>query len=148
MKKREKFTEEERWKDLVATDVPRFEKSVQYREVDAKPSQEKLIKLFDNDVYDIGIERFEIANGTIEFRMYLVFKRNIKLHIATNINSIWTINETNRYNQYATFGDIILKHSERVVKAMNHLLQTPKPHKTNLKRYMNILFKRTLKKYF
>lgn len=148
MKKYKKFTEEERWKDLIATDVPRFEKSVQYREVDAKPSQEKLIKLFDNDVYDICLERFENANGVIEIRMYLIFKRNIKLHIATNINSIWTINETNRHNQYATFGQIFVKHNNRVVKAIHNLLQTPKPHKTNLKRYLNILLKRTLKKYF
>lgn len=139
------FNEEERWKDLIPSDFLKFEKSTQFREVDAKPSREKLIKLFDNDVYDIVVEKFENANGAIDFRLYLQFKRNTRVHIATNSSSIWQINDTNRYNSYATFGQIYSKYSVRVIDAMQKLMEDDTQSKSNVLRYLNIFMKRKIK---
>jgi hypothetical protein len=145
---RYQFTEENRFKDLIASDVPKFNKSVQYRSIDAKPPQEYLIKLFDNHIYDIVLQKFETADGLIEIRMYLSFKRDMRTHIATMIGGKWLINETNRFNEFATFGQICTKYRTQVEHGLLQICDTPKESKTNLKRYVTIFVKRTLKNYF
>lgn len=145
---REHFTEEKRWKNLIPSEAPRFPKSIQFRNVDAKPPKEVLIKLFDNAIYDIILEKFETAEGLIEIRMYLNFKRNIRKHIATMIGGIWQINELNRYNEFATFGQIYKKYEKHVEKALIKICDEPKQSKTNFKRQFDIFVKRTIKKYF
>jgi hypothetical protein len=146
--KRVQFTEEERFKDLIASDVPRFNKSVQFRTIDAKPAQEYLIKLFDNHIYDIVLQKFETADGVIEIRMYLSFKRDMRTHIGTMVGGKWNINDTNRFNEFATFGQICVKYRLQVEEGLLKLCETPKESKTNLKRYVTVFFKRTIKNYF
>lgn len=126
----------------------KFPKSVQYREVDAKPLQQYLIKLFDNKIYDLLLEKFESANGKLEIRIYLNFKRNQRLHIATMCEGIWTINQSNSYNEFISFGKICKNYSKEVEQGIIKLCQEPKEVKTNLSRYFTIFIKRRIKQYF
>lgn len=146
--KRYQFTEEARWKDLIPSDAPRFAKTIQLKSVDARPPDEHLIKLFDNSIYDIVLQKLVTIDGNLEIGLYLSFKRDARLLIATMVSGIWKINETNRYNEFATFGQIWLKYGDKVVQALYHLCNTHKPSKTNLERYLYIFFNRTLKQYF
>ena len=142
------FTEENRWKDLIASDVPRFVKTIQLNSVDAKPPFEYLIKLFDNNTYDIVLQKFEMVDGKTEIKMYLSFKRDIRLHIATMSSGIWKINETNRFNDVATFGTICVKYDTNIRNGLQQLFKLPKESRTHLERYIYVLLNRTMKSYF
>lgn len=142
------FTEEHRWKDLIAIDVPRFSKSIQLTSINVKPPCEYRVKLFDNNTHDIVLQKYETVEGNYENRMYLNLKRDVRILIATMASGIWIIDETNRHNKFDTFGDICVKYDREIRNGLQQLYKIPNNSDTNLKRYLNIFLNRTIKQFF
>lgn len=141
---RQKFTEENRWKSLVKLDPLPFNEPNVLRGIDATPPKEVLIKLYDNETYDIVFQQFLSADGAYEIRVYLQFKRNLRILLACTKNMRWVLGESNKYGDFYTF----LK--QYPIKFTYALKKLRKPDKVepNVKRNFNIFMQRTVRNYF
>jgi hypothetical protein len=141
---RYQFTDEHRFKDLVVCKPIPFREPNIFRGIDAIPPKEIVIKLYDNDLYDLLFQEAIMANGEYEIRVYLQFKRDIRILLAVNRDFKWYLGDNNQYGDFYMFMAQYPKKFGYALKKLKHRTPVEIP----FSRKFNIFVNRHLKQYF